>query len=170
MPPCELYVVRHAIAAERGPDWPDDDKRPLTEKGIARFKEGVAGLNWLDVVLDEIFTSPLVRAKQTADLLAAKISGKPPVKLLPALAPGHSPDEVMVQLAKAAKRRRIAVVGHEPGLGELAAHLLDARRPLPFRKGGVCLLELQGLTGKRPASLTWFVTPKMLREIGKRAE
>jgi hypothetical protein len=41
---------------------------------------------------------------------------------------------------------------------------------LPFRKGGVCLLDLQGLTGKRPASLTWFVTPKMLREIGKRAE
>jgi phosphohistidine phosphatase len=167
MPPCELYVVRHAIAAERGPDWPDDDKRPLTEKGIARFKEGVAGLNWLDVVLDEIFTSPLVRAKQTADLLAAEISGRPPVKLLPALAPGHGAEEVMAQLAKTAKRRRIAVVGHEPGLGELAAHLLGARRPLPFRKGGACLLEMQGLTGKRPASLTWFVTPKMLRELAK---
>ena len=40
MPPCELYIVRHAIAAERGDDWPDDDKRPLTEKGIARFKDG----------------------------------------------------------------------------------------------------------------------------------
>jgi phosphohistidine phosphatase len=167
MPPCELYIVRHAIAAERGPDWPDDDKRPLTEKGIARFKEGVAGLVWLDVVLDEIFTSPLVRAKQTADFLAAEISGRPPVKLLPALAPGHGPEEVMAQLAKTAKRRRIAVVGHEPGLGELAAHLLGARRPLPFRKGGVCLLELQGLTGKRPASMTWFVTPRMLRELAK---
>ncbi len=76
MPPCELYVVRHAIAAERGADWPDDDKRPLTEKGIARFKDGVAGLTWLDVVLDEIFTSPLVRAKQTADLLAARHPGQ----------------------------------------------------------------------------------------------
>src|SRR5262245_43219956 len=123
MPPCELYVVRHAIAAERGPEWPDDDIRPLTEKGIARFKDGVAGLIWVDVVVDESFTSPLVRAKQTADLLAADISGKPPVKLLTALAPGHGPEDLMVQLAKAAKRRRIALVGHEPGLGELAAHL-----------------------------------------------
>jgi phosphohistidine phosphatase len=170
MSPCELYVIRHAIAAERGPDWPDDDKRPLTEKGISRFKEGVAGLTWLDVVLDEIFTSPLVRAKQTADLLAADIPGKPQVKLLPALAPGTGPEEVMTQLAKTARRRRIAVVGHEPGLGELAAHLLGARRPLPFRKGGVSRIDLQGLTGKRPGSLIWFVTPKMLRELGKDKE
>jgi phosphohistidine phosphatase len=168
MPPCELYVVRHAIAAERGPDWPDDDLRPLTEKGIARFKEGVAGLAWLDVALDEIFSSPLVRAKQTADLLAAGIAGKPAVKLLPALAPGIGPADVMTQLSRAAKRRRIAVVGHEPGLGELAAHLIGAPRPLPFRKGSVCRVDLQGLTGKRPGSLVWFATPKMLRHLGRR--
>jgi phosphohistidine phosphatase len=162
-----LYIVRHAIAAERGEEWPDDDKRPLTEKGIVRFKDGLAGLTWLDVSLDEIFTSPLVRAKQTADLLAAGIAGKPAVKLLGALAPGQSPDEVMAQLARVARRRRIALVGHEPGLGELAAHLLGARRPLAFRKGGVCRIDLQGLTEKRPGSLVWFVTPKMLRHLGK---
>ena len=82
-PPCELYIVRHAIAAERGDEWPDDDKRPLTEKGVVRFKDGLAGLNWLDVGLDEIFSSPLVRAKQTADLLAAGISGKSPGQASP---------------------------------------------------------------------------------------
>ncbi len=166
-PPCALYIVRHAIAAERGENWPDDDKRPLTEKGIARFKDGVEGLKWLDVEIDEIFTSPLVRAKQTADLLAAGIAGKPSVKLLEALAPGLGPDEVMKQLARAAKRRRIALVGHEPGLGELAAHLLGAGRPLEFRKGGVCRIDLQGLTEKRPGSLIWFVTPRMLRQLGE---
>src|SRR5688572_18099957 len=98
--PCELYLVRHAIAAERGEDWPDDDKRPLTERGISRFKESIAGLKWLDVVVDEIFTSPLVRAKQTADLLAAGLSGKPPVKILDALAPGHPPNSVLAQLSR----------------------------------------------------------------------
>jgi len=167
MPPCELYIVRHAIAAERGDDWPDDDKRPLTEKGIVRFKDGLAGLTLLDVTIDEIFTSPLVRAKQTADLLAAGIPGKPSVKLLAALAPGQSSEEVVSQLARAAKRRRIALVGHEPGLGELAAHLIGARRPLAFRKGGVCRIDLQGLSESRPGSLIWLVTPKMLRQIGK---
>jgi phosphohistidine phosphatase len=169
MPPCELYVVRHAIAAERGADWPDDDRRPLTEKGIVRFKDGIAGLNWLEVTIDEIFTSPLVRAKQTADLLAAGVAGKPPVKILAALAPGNGPDEVMTQLARAAKRRRIALVGHEPGLGELAAHLIDAARPLPFRKGGVCRIDVQGLTEERAGALIWFVTPKMLRQLGKKS-
>src|SRR5215510_13847466 len=104
-PPCELYIVRHAIAAERGDDWPDDDKRPLTERGISRFKEGVGGLTSLDAVIDEIFTSPLVRAKQTADLLASGVEGKPSVKLLDALAPGHTPTAVMTQPTKAAKRR-----------------------------------------------------------------
>src|SRR4029079_1951160 len=59
--PTELYLVRHAIAAERGSEWPDDTKRPLTERGINRFKEVVKGLRRLDITVDEVFTSPLVR-------------------------------------------------------------------------------------------------------------
>ena len=165
--PCALYLVRHAIAAERGEDWPDDDKRPLTERGIARFKEAVSGLEALDAEIDEVFTSPLVRAKQTADLLAAGAKGKPPVKILDALSPGHSPTAVLAQLAKAAKRRRIALVGHEPDLGELAAHLIGAGRALPFKKGGICRIDVESLTSRRAAALIWFVTPKVLRKLGE---
>jgi phosphohistidine phosphatase len=165
MPPCELYIVRHAIAAERGEDWPDDSKRPLTERGIARFKQSVAGLNRLDAIIDEILTSPLVRAKQTADLLSSGLDAHPPVRVLDALAPGHEPDQVVSQLARTAKRRRIALVGHEPGLGELAAHLIGARRPLAFRKGGACRIDLVSLTSKRPGAHIWLVTPRMLRGV-----
>jgi phosphohistidine phosphatase len=165
MAPCELYLVRHAIAAERGEEWPDDSKRPLTEHGITRFREGMKGLRTLDVEIDEIFSSPLVRTKQTADLLAAALDPKPTVKLLDALAPGHSPAAVMTQLAKLAKRRRIALVGHEPDLGELAAHLLGTQRPVPFKKGGVCRIDVQGLTSKRAGSLIWFLPPKVLRKL-----
>jgi len=163
--PCELYLVRHAIAAERDGEWPDDTKRPLTERGVGRFRDGVKGLRRLDVTIDEIFTSPLVRAKQTADLLAAGVEGKPPVKILEALAPGHTSAAVLSHLAKAAKRRRIALVGHEPDLGELAAHLLGAGRPLPFKKGGVCRIDVESLTSKRAGSLIWFVTPNVLRQL-----
>jgi phosphohistidine phosphatase len=166
--PSELYLVRHAIAAERGEDWPDDDKRPLTARGVARFKESVEGLLHLDVALDEIFTSPLVRAKQTADILAATLPGKPAVKLLDALAPGHAPATVMAQLARTAKRRRIALVGHEPSLGELAAHLIGAGRALPFKKGGVCRIDVESLTSRRAGALGWFVTPKLLRGLAKK--
>ena len=167
MPQSEIYLVRHAIAAERGAEWPDDNKRPLTERGISRFKEAVAGLRWLDMTIDEVITSPLVRAKQTADLLAAGVTGKPVVRVLEALAPGHSPAMVMTQLAKLARRRRIAIVGHEPGLGELAAHLIGASRPLEFRKGGACRIDIESLSTKRAGSLLWFVTPKILRELGQ---
>jgi phosphohistidine phosphatase len=166
MPPCELYIVRHAIAAERGDDWPDDSKRPLTERGISRFKEGVGGLKGLDAIIDEIFTSPLVRARQTADLLAAGVDGQPTVKVLDALAPGHPPATVMAQLTKAARRRRLALVGHEPDLGELAAYLIGARRPLPFKKGGMCRVDVAGLSSKAAGTLVWFVTPKLLRRLG----
>ena len=166
MPPTELYLVRHAIAAERGDEWPDDTKRPLTKRGISRFRKCASGLRELEAAVDEIFTSPLVRAKQTADLLAAGMDGKPPVKILDALAPGHTAQDVMTQLAKAAKRRRIALVGHEPELGELAAHLIGASRAMPFKKGGVCRVDVESLTSKRAGTLIWFVGPKVLRELG----
>ena len=165
MEPCEVYLVRHAIAAERGDEWPDDSKRPLTEAGINRFKEAVEGLAWLDVSIDEIFTSPLVRAKQTATLLASGLGNKTSVKTLDALAPGHSPRQVMNDLSRAAKRNRIALVGHEPGLGELAAHLIGSPRALPFKKGGVCHIAIQGLTSRRPGELVWFLPPKVLRRL-----
>jgi phosphohistidine phosphatase len=161
----ELYLVRHAIAAERGEAWPDDTKRPLTSRGVHRFKDSVGGVKWLDAAIDEIFSSPLVRAKQTADILAAGVQGAPPVKLLDALAPGHAPSAVMSQLAKVAKRRRIALVGHEPDLGELAAHLVGAGRPLAFKKGGMCRIDVGEISPKCTGSLMWFVTPKALRKL-----
>ena len=163
--PTELYLVRHAIAAERGKEWPDDTKRPLTERGISRFKEAVKGLRRLDVAIDEIFTSPLVRARQTAEILAEGIEGKPAVRVLEALAPGHTSASVMTNLARVGKRRRIALVGHEPELGELAAYLIGAGRALPFKKGGVCRIDLGSLTSKRAAALVWFIPPTVLRQL-----
>jgi phosphohistidine phosphatase len=165
--PLELYLVRHAIAATRGKEWPDDDKRPLTARGVSRFKDAVDGLRALGVEVDEIFTSPLVRARQTADLLAAGLAGKPAVRILDALAPGHEPRSVLAQLARAARRRRVALVGHEPGLGELAAHLIGAGRALPFKKGGVCRIDVESLASRRAGALAWFAPPRLLRGMTK---
>jgi phosphohistidine phosphatase len=167
MRPCELYLVRHALAAERGDDWPDDTKRPLTATGASRFGEVVDGLAWLGVEIDEIFSSPLVRAKQTADLLSARLPQHPPVKILDELAPGHDTARVVAELAKRVKRRRVAMVGHEPDLGELAASLIGAKRALPFRKGGVCRIDVEGLGSVRSGGLIWFLTPKILRKAGR---
>jgi phosphohistidine phosphatase len=87
------------------------------------------------------------------------------VKVLDALAPGHTPVSVLAELARAARRRRIALVGHEPGLGELAAHLIGAGRALPFKKGGICRIDVESLTSRRPGALVWFVPPRLLRRL-----
>jgi phosphohistidine phosphatase len=163
----ELYIVRHAIAAERGPDWPDDAKRPLTDRGIDRFREVVAALAGLDVRLESVLTSPLVRAKQTAELLAKGIASEPELAIVPALAPGHTPGEAMEDVArKAGGAACVAVVGHEPDLGRLAAHLIGARRAVPFKKGGVCRIDMDTLSS-RGGRLVWFAPPRVLRKLGK---
>jgi len=165
--PCKLYLVRHAIAARRGPEWPDDDTRPLTAQGVARFSEAVVGLSWLGVAVDEVFTSPLVRAVQTAELLAVGLRDRPPVTVLEALSPGWELETIRERLAKVVKRRRIALVGHEPGLGELAADLIGAGCPLAFKKGGVCRIDVSHFRSGGAGMLCWLVTPKILRGLAR---
>jgi len=163
----ELYLVRHAIAADRGKAWPNDDARPLTREGIRRFKDVVKGLVRLDVELDLILTSPLTRAEQTAELLSAGLRGKPTLKVVKALAPGTPPADVVSALFGSAKQRRLAVVGHEPDLGQLAAFLIGIRRPILFKKGGVCRIDLPAVMVRSRGTLIWFATPKLLRLIGR---
>jgi phosphohistidine phosphatase len=162
----ELYLVRHAIAAERGPNYPDDRERPLTTEGIARFKQVVDGLKDFDITLDLVLTSPLVRARHTAELLVAGIGGKPRLDTLDALAPGGRMTQVLEAITKSAKRSsHIALVGHQPDLGELASRLLRARGTIEFKKGAVACLELDGAMPNGPGTLRWLLPPRALRKI-----
>ncbi len=165
MPTLELYLIRHGIAAERGDEYPDDSKRPLTSGGIARLRKEAKALDAMGVGLDHIITSPLVRARQTADVLAETLKSKPSVSLSDALAPAGAPAAVMQDLAKHMRKGRIALVGHEPNIGELAARLIAARMPLAFKKGGICRIDFEVFPPKGTGQLRWFATPRMLREI-----
>lgn len=162
----ELYLVRHAIADERGPQWPNDARRPLTEHGIARFTEAVKGLCRIQIDIDEIFTSPLVRARQTAEILAAGLKHVPHITVLKALEPGHGPAAIVERLAEEARKPRIALVGHEPDLGDLASHLLGTKKPIPFKKGGACRIDVAVLPTARAGTLVWFLPPRILRALG----
>ena len=166
MPALELYLIRHGVAAERGDAYPDDSKRPLTVEGTARLRKAAKALDALDVGFDVIVCSPLVRTRQTADVIAETLKGKPTVTTADALAPAGTPGAVMQELAKHAKRGRVALVGHEPNLGELAARLIGARTPLEFKKGGICRIDFETLPPKGVGTLRWFVPPRMLRRLG----
>jgi phosphohistidine phosphatase len=162
-----LYLVRHAIAAERGDDWPDDTKRPLTQKGIARMRQVIRGLRALDVEVDVVLTSPLVRARQTADLLVAGLRPAPDAALLAPLAPGGTPTAVVKNMDTSGPAATFMLVGHEPGLGELGAWLTGAREPLAFKKGGVCRIDFPDGPAAAQGRLVWLATPAMLRAVGK---
>jgi phosphohistidine phosphatase len=166
-PRYSLYLVRHAIAADRGDQWPDDSVRPVTRQGAARMRRVVRGLAALDVKLDLILTSPLLRATQTAELLAAGLRPAPRVREAPALALGSTPAKVAELLGEQASAHQIALVGHEPALGELAAWLIGARTALPFKKGGVCRIDVPALPPGRSGQLVWLATPKMLRAVAR---
>lgn len=162
----ELFLVRHAVAAERGPNYPDDRERPLTSEGIARFKQVVEGLKDFELTLDLVLTSPLVRASHTAELLVAGIGGKPRLEALEALSPGGRMPQVLEAITKYSKRaKHIAIVGHQPDLGELTARLLRSRGSVDFKKGAVCCLEMDGAMPTGPGTLKWFLTPRALRKL-----
>jgi phosphohistidine phosphatase len=161
----ELYLIRHGVAAERGEDFPDDSKRPLTNAGISRLRKEAKALDGLGVAFDHIITSPLVRTKQTADIFAEALKSKPSVSQSDALAPAGTSTAVVQELAKHMRKGRIALVGHEPNIGELAARLIGARMPFEFKKGAICRIDFEVFPPKGMGQLRWFVTPRMLREI-----
>lgn len=162
----ELYLVRHAIAADRGPKYPDDRLRPLTPAGSKQFAKSVPGLTALGVEISLVLTSPLVRARETATLLASGLKPKPAIVEIEGLAPGGRHQAVIDAIKSHAKRhKKLALVGHEPDLGELAARLLGARGHVEFKKGGVCFIQMDGATPGGPGTLRWMLTPKALRAL-----
>jgi phosphohistidine phosphatase len=162
--PHELYLIRHAIAEERDA-WPDDAKRPLTEDGTDKMRKPRADWRasaWFDVIL----TSPFVRTRQTAEIVATAFNERPPIVAVESLAPGGSIQSLLSDLERQARRSRVAVVGHEPGIGELAARLAGARYPIEFKKGAVCRIDVKTFPAG-PGKLRWFLTTKILRGIRK---
>jgi phosphohistidine phosphatase len=161
----ELYLIRHGVAAERSEEFPDDSKRPLTNDGIDRLHKEAKALDALGVTFEQILCSPLVRTRQTADVFAEVLKSKPPIAVIDSLTPAGSPAAVIQDLGKYMRKASIALVGHEPNMGELAAYLIGAKIPLPFKKGAIARIDFSIFPPKGKGELAWFVPPRMLRKI-----
>lgn len=164
---CSLFLMRHGLAAEQGAEYPNDYDRPLTSEGIERLRQQVAGLRALDVHLDRVLTSPLVRAAQTAGILAAGVGCEAPLIIVDALRPGGRFAAVIAALSRLGDDRAVALVGHMPSIGLLAARFMGAQGPLQFKKGSVCRIDAETLPPAGVGQLQWHVPPRALRALGR---
>jgi len=163
----ELLLVRHAIAFERNPlRWPDDRLRPLSPAGRQRFRKAAEGLGRWQPEIDRVFTSPLVRARETASMLAEH-AGWPTAAECPALAPRSDPEAVFTFLRRQ-RGQRFALVGHEPDLSTLVAACLPgtpSARSFEIKKGGLVCIAFEARPTAGTGLMTAFLAPRVLRTM-----
>jgi phosphohistidine phosphatase len=161
-----LYFLRHGIAAERGTArFANDSDRPLTPKGKRKVRRIAKAMLALDLRFDLILSSPFVRARQTAQIVAQVLDARKRLDFSNTLTPEASARQLISLLA--ARRGHpddVLLVGHEPYLSQLISLLLagDSGLSLTMRKGGLCKLRLGALRHARCACLEWLLTPKQM--------
>ena len=163
-----LLLIRHAPAVSAGAPGIRDQDRPLTRRGRSRFRRAARGLARLAGRPDVLLTSPFIRARATADIAAAAFK-----RVTPRIEPALGQDDVdllVIALKKYRPHMTIALVGHEPALSGLLAHLLGMHQGddrFAFKKGGAALVHLPDGPSV-PGRLSWFVKPRILRSLAAR--
>ena len=162
----KLLVVRHGAAMERedfASTGESDDLRPLTDEGKAEMKLIAARLRSEVAALDVLATSPLVRARQTAEIIAEPYEIAD-TQVTDSLVPGASFEDFVSWCAGLGDKKVVAVVGHEPHLGTLVTWLLAGgnQSRIRLKKGGACLVEFDSEPQRDSGILNWLLTPRQL--------
>jgi phosphohistidine phosphatase len=152
----KLYVIRHAIAIERGGGIADED-RYLTPRGRESFRLNAKAFAKKGIIPDCIVTSPLVRCVQTADILVEALVFSGELKVARDLAPGFDLQGLFKIIASCAGAQKIAIIGHEPDLGILVEALLKLKGSFSLKKGMVVALDLDPQQQAMPARLNWIM-------------
>jgi len=161
-----LILMRHGIAADpMDPRCPPDRERPLTEKGARRTRAAAEGLRSLGAVPDVVFTSPLRRAVQTAEIVA-DVMDCPRVERVEALAGGVRTRDVFDLLATQPADATICCVGHAPQLDLLLVQSLGSDQPevAKLKKAGAACVEFD-LVAPSAGRLLWLMAPRALRRL-----
>ncbi|MEP6491530.1 MAG: phosphohistidine phosphatase SixA [bacterium] len=167
----KLLIIRHAIAEDKNV-WAQtgqgDDARPLTDQGRRKMVRVARGLRKIVGPIDLLAASPLIRAQQTAAVVAAEYKGIP-IETTSVLIPGTSLAGFAEWLAARANHVVVAIVGHEPHLSALATWLLTGveRSGIELKKGAACLIQFDDAPKEGGGSLCWSLAPAHLRELGR---
>ncbi len=164
----QLYLIRHAIAVDSTASAPTvDGERALTEVGAKKMRKQAGALQQMGVAFDVVLTSPLIRARQTAEIVCDVLGCLDRVKRCDALAPGCVIEEIVDALRPYESMSSVALVGHNPDFEELASVLIGARTDaaIQFKKGGICRIDISQFDPHPSGELIWHLTPRLLRMI-----
>lgn len=157
-----LYIVRHAWAEEPGEAYPDDSLRPLTKAGRKRFRKFIKQLAKRGFNPRYVAASPLVRCRETAEIIAAETPNEPQITELDALAPDSSL-EPLIAWTRLQTEGDVAWVGHAPDVGQLTASLIgEPRMGLHFAKGAIAAIEFDHEIAAGQGQLRWLITADVL--------
>ena len=123
----------------------------------------------LGYVPELLLSSPLIRATQTANILLRAYGKKVALKIVPSLAPGGKREDLYREMARHAKKlNSLMLVGHQPSLGEIAGEIAwgSPDHWIDLKKGGVCAIEMEVVSGVPKGSLVSLLTPSILVKIG----
>ena len=155
----ELYFLRHGIAADVGPAGLGDAGRPLTKEGIAKMQAGARGIRRLGLRLDALLSSPLVRAHETAEIVARELG--PELQLAEKLAPGCDLTQLFALLGEYRAAERVMLVGHEPDFSRLVGALTGGSQVM-MKTGGLARVDIERLE-QGAGTLTGLLPPRVLR-------
>ena len=161
----DLYIIRHAWAGEYGdPNWPDDALRPLTKKGQKRFAAMIELLSQRGMSPSLIATSPMLRCRQTAQILADGFIDRPEIVERNDLLPHGDLQSLLAWTAEqSGNHPQIAWVGHAPEVGQITAALIgQANASIRFAKGAVAAVRFDGPVEIGAGELRWLVTAKLI--------
>lgn len=165
-----LYILRHGTAENEPPAGGDDGARRLTARGREKIRAAAAGMRALGLKFDAILASPLPRAAETAELVAAAYPGGPAHAVLAALSVGVAPVDMVAALKPYERHENLMIVGHEPGLSGIASLLLTGSAnsvSFSLKKSAMIALELPDGIARGRARLLWMLTPRQLRRLRK---
>ncbi len=159
-----IYFLRHASAGKTMLNPKKDERRPLDEEGILQARYVGRMLANLDVQVDQIISSPLKRARQTASLVANELAFEAAVQTDDALRPEAEFEQFQAMLARYKRYDAVMVVGHNPSFTAFLSKSIstgDGTAQIDFKKGAVARVEMNGRAG----TLHWLVTPKIARTL-----
>lgn len=158
----DLFFLRHAIAENQGPAGSGDAGRPLSEEGTEKMHAVAQGMRRLDIRCEVALSSPYVRARQTAEIVAQVLDMQ--VQIAPELAPGCDLEHLRAAMQSALGANSVLLVGHEPSLSMMIGELTGGSF-VEMKKSALCHVRASRIEASA-GELLYLLPPRVLRMLG----